>query len=283
MTIFLRIAIFLFITTGNSDAVAGLPVKVMTYNIRLDFEGDSLDNWHHRKADLVSFILAESPDFVGVQEALYHQMQFLDEHLGNYQYIGTGRDDGATEGEFSAIFYKTDTWTALESSTFWLSKTPAVPSKGWDAALPRICTYGIFRNQNGQSIAVFNTHFDHVGEKARKKSVKVIKSFLKPVAKNNPVILTGDFNFEPSSPAYAKLTAFMTDSRSVALKMDEASTGTFNGFKPEGPFERRIDYIFVNNKNLTVKKYQVKTPLTQSGRQLSDHFPLIVEMEIEPK
>jgi endonuclease/exonuclease/phosphatase family metal-dependent hydrolase len=278
---FLQLLIFLFGIAGNPEIMASLPLKVMTYNIRLDFEGDSLDNWQHRKSDMISFIQAQNPDFVGVQEALFHQMQFLDEQLKNYKYIGVGRTDGATDGEFSAIFYKTDSWTVIEDSTFWLSKTPAVPSKGGDAGFPRICTFGKFEHKSGAVISLFNTHFDHVGKKARKKSVKIIKSRLAPVAKNHPVLLIGDFNVVPSSTVYAKLTAFMKDSRAGVLEVHEASVGTFNGFKSEGPFENRIDYIFVKNENITVKKYQVEMPLTQSGRQLSDHFPVIVEIEIE--
>ena len=52
----------------------------------------------------------------------------------------------------------------LEQGTFWLSPASAVPSKGWDAALPRICTWGQFRDKGtGFVFYFFNTHFDHMG------------------------------------------------------------------------------------------------------------------------
>jgi endonuclease/exonuclease/phosphatase family metal-dependent hydrolase len=44
--------------------------------------------------------------------------------------------------------------------------------------------------------------------------------------------------------------------------------------------EKRIDYIFVEAAEISVLKYLVEKPLTKSGRQLSDHFPVLVELEI---
>ncbi|OAV64567.1 hypothetical protein Barb4_03996 [Bacteroidales bacterium Barb4] len=34
--------------------------------------------------------------------------------------------------------------TLLRSGHFWLSEVTDRPNKGWDAALPRICTWGEF-------------------------------------------------------------------------------------------------------------------------------------------
>jgi hypothetical protein len=51
------------------------------------------------------------------------------------------------KGEHSAIFYNSDKFKLLEENTFWLSETPEKPSKGWDAAYNRVCTYGLFQNK----------------------------------------------------------------------------------------------------------------------------------------
>ena len=272
---------FLFINFGILTSTAGQSVKVMTYNIRLDYEGDNEDNWHQRKRELADYILKEDPDFVGVQEALYHQVAFLEGALRNYKYIGVGRDDGKRAGEFMALFYKADQWTPTVDSTFWLSESPDVPSMGWDAGCFRVCTFGVFENEKGKSIAVFNTHFDHVGKLARQESVAVIKSHIEAFRKKYPTVLIGDFNVEPSDPVYLAITNFLKDSRTATSDRKESFEGTFNGFKITDDFERRIDYIFVDEKKIGVKKYTADIPLTKKGRQLSDHFPIIIELEIK--
>ena len=87
---------------------------------------------------------------------MYSQVLYLDSCLTNYTYVGVGREDGKTRGEYSAIFYDTTRFIVLESSTFWLSKTPGKVSVGWDAALERICTYALLQSrESGKKIWVF--------------------------------------------------------------------------------------------------------------------------------
>src|SRR3546814_15427461 len=78
------------------------------------------------------------------------QLQDLDGFLENYDRIGVGRKDGEKGGEYSAIFYKKDRFRLLDHDTFWLSETPEVPSKGWDAALNSICTWGKLRDKESR-------------------------------------------------------------------------------------------------------------------------------------
>lgn len=266
---------------GLANDSLTIPVKVISYNIRLDFVGDHLDNWHNRKQEVANFIKVNQPDFIGIQEALYHQVEFLDGALEEYEYLGVGRDDGKIAGEFMAIFYKADTWKVGEENTFWLSATPSIPTKGWDAACFRVCTFAEFKNKTGESIALYNTHFDHLGKTAKTKSVEVIKSFLSDTEHNYPSILLGDFNVKPEDSVFLALNTFLTDSRSLARQIQEESIGTFNAFKTTGPFTRRIDYIFVDQEYIQVKKYKVPIIYTETGRQLSDHFPVIAELEIK--
>ena len=56
-----------------------------------------------------------------------------------------------------------------------MSPTPDKISVGWDASMERICTYGLFENiKSKEKILVFNTHFDHIGNLARKESASLI-------------------------------------------------------------------------------------------------------------
>ena len=136
-------------------------IKVISYNIRYNNPNDGKDIWENRKSTIVEFISTESPDFIGMQEVTNSQLLYLNSNLVDLHYIGVGRDDGKTKGEYSPIFYNKSNYELISSDTFWLSETPKRISVGWDASMERICTYGLFKqNISGRKVWVFNTHFD---------------------------------------------------------------------------------------------------------------------------
>lgn len=270
--------ILIFFVTGCAQS----PLKLMTYNIRLDHDGDNEDNWHKRKKDFVSFIQSEKPDFLGVQEAFIHQSEYIYGALSDYDYIGVGRDDGKQKGEIMGLYFLKDKWELMEDSTIWLSDTPHIPSKGWEANYYRTCTYGLFKNKSGETIAVFNTHFDHEAELARKNSATLIKSFVQNKIKDKYYVLMGDFNATPDTDIYKSLTDFFNDTYHQSSVKKVAYKGSFNGFKLHSGFERRIDYIFTSDA-YSVLSYEMPAPLTKENRHLSDHFPIIVTIKKSDK
>ena len=150
----------------------------MTYNIRLDTEADGINMWDNRKEGIVSLIKEERVDILGIQEGLPSQIEYLSKHLDGYSMIGEGRD-GGNNGEYSAIYYN-NKMKLIETETFWLSETPEIPSIGWDAAIKRITTLGLFKMINSdKELLVYNSHFDHIGKIAREKSVGVILNHIK--------------------------------------------------------------------------------------------------------
>jgi endonuclease/exonuclease/phosphatase family metal-dependent hydrolase len=252
----------------------------MTYNIRLDVAVDKDDDWTHRKDFFSSQIRFYEPDIWGVQEATPSQMVDLERLLPEYSHIGIGRD-GVGKGEASAIFYKKDRFKVTNETTFWLSETPDKPSKSWDAAYPRICTFGLFKDsKTKKTFWVFNTHLDHIGEVARNKGIEMILAKMKEVnTKNYPVIFTGDFNSEPETERIVNLRKVMTDSRLATEQKPFGPSGSFNGFKFNEPVTRLIDYIFVDNsKRIRIKKYAVLSD-SINLHYPSDHLPIYVEME----
>lgn len=270
----LSLIMLTFATTNAQD------ITVMSYNIRLDVASDGENRWDNRKEMLSSQVLQKNPDFMGVQEALPQQVDYLNENLKNYKYIGVGRDDGKREGEFSAIFYNTSKYKVIEQSTFWLSSTPDKVSMGWDAACKRVCTYGLFENlKTKQKIWVFNTHFDHIGNTARQNSAKLILDKIKAVNTNNfPFVLTGDFNLEPDSEPIKLITTQLNDSRIVAEETS-GSVATFNAFNMKEKPKVRIDYVFIP-KTITVNKYETLVDV-KYHRYPSDHFPVYVELKVK--
>ena len=256
-----RIFLFIALLGGSLGLSAQEPVTIMSFNIRMDTKSDSANAWPFRKDMAASQILFHEADIVGVQEALHHQMTDLSERLKKYKYIGGGRDDGKERGEYSAIFYNEERLEMIVSETFWLSPTPAVPgSKGWDAAITRVVTWGRFKDKrNGKEFFVFNTHFDHIGKEARKQSARLILQKIKDLAGNRPVILTGDFNANPNDEPIQVITdkenpMHLVDAKSISATPHYGPTGTFSGFGPRERTDQPIDYIFVRN-GVTVLKH----------------------------
>ncbi|RUA19090.1 MAG: endonuclease/exonuclease/phosphatase [Flavobacteriia bacterium] len=270
------IALFVIGTFFN---VQSQTIDVISYNIRYDNPDDKPNNWDNRKEFLISQLNFHAPDVFGTQEGLVHQLKDIDNGLGNYTYFGVGRDHGDDRGEFTAIFYNKEKLNLLEQSTFWLSETPTTPSKGWDAALPRICTYGLFENrEGGNKFMVFNTHFDHVGVKAREESSKLILKKIKELNPDNlPVVVTGDFNLESDSPGVQVILTEMADAHLAAGENAFGPNGTFNGFEFNKPVERRIDYIFVSDEFEVLKSAILSD--SKDCRYPSDHLPVLARLQ----
>ena len=262
----------------------GQQINLMTYNIRYDNPKDGENSWSNRKEVLLSQIQFYQPDVMGTQEGLEHQIQYLDENLKSYKYVGVARADVKEngKGEFSAVFYNVNKFKDLKSGTFWLSDTPDKPSRGWDASLNRICTYILLQDRNsGKKFWVFNTHFDHKGVEARQKSAKLIIAKIKEINKENlPVFLMGDFNLTPDQSPIKYIAKILNDSKIVSQQMPFGPDETFNGFKVCEDRNRRIDYIFVSLKKITVKKHGVLANVKKS-KFPSDHYPVFISAEIK--
>lgn len=253
--------------------------SVMTFNIRYDNPNDKENSWQNRKNELIALIEYYHPDFLGVQEALYNQVQFIQNNCSNYNYIGIGRD-GADKGEYSAIYYDTTKYVLIKEKTFWLSNSPDSVSKAWDAALNRICTYGKFMNKKSkQVIYLMNTHFDHKGINARINSAKLIADTILNFAEDEKIVLMGDFNALPQSKPINILNNVLKNAFLIAQKKPYGPIGTFNGFDNIHQVENQIDYIFV--KNLMITKYRHIDDKRKNNLCVSDHFPVFAEIQSE--
>ncbi|MDT0678289.1 endonuclease/exonuclease/phosphatase family protein [Autumnicola musiva] len=256
-------------------------MKLMTYNIKYANENDGENSWSKRKAALTGLLRFYNPDILGLQEAMLGQLEYFQSNLNEYNYIGVGRKNGKTEGEFSPILYKSAKFEVLERGTFWLSETPEKPSTGWDAAYPRICTCAFFQNKKtGEKFWYFNTHFDHRGEEARKKSAELIYRKIEELNKDKfPVILSGDFNLEPHTDGIKYLGEKFLDSREISENGCFGPEKTFNAYEFHEEPINRIDYVFISREGVAVKKYGVLNN-SYDQKYPSDHFPVLVELQL---
>ncbi|MDA0314319.1 MAG: endonuclease/exonuclease/phosphatase family protein [Bacteroidetes bacterium] len=270
---------FLLLLVLFAPPISAQTHRVATFNIRWDNPNDVGNLWKDRAPQVIQLIQFHQIGIVGTQEVLTHQLRQLNEELG-FASIGVGRDDGATKGEFSPIHYDPARYKLEDSGTFWLSPSPEVPSKGWDAALNRICTWGKFTSLEGSRFYVFNVHYDHIGQQARKESSKLVLSKIKEINQEGlPVIWMGDFNVEPENPAYQVILnqEAWKDARLIAKLPSYGPKGTFSGFDWDRMPAGIIDHIFVQGK-LEVLRHGILTD-NYGKKYPSDHFPVLVELK----
>ena len=275
--------LFIAISFIVSISVHSQELNVMTFNIRLNIKSDSLNAWPYRKDNAASQIKFHKTHVLGVQEALHDQMMDLSQSLSQYKYVGVGRDDGKTKGEYSAIFYDSTRLRLLGSSTFWLSLTPEIAgSKSWDAAITRIVTWAKFKDATSKKIFfVFNTHFDHIGKEARRESAKLIRQRVKEIAGSSPVIIMGDYNSKPSDDPIKILTDStdkdrFIDTKAISLTPHYGPQGTFNAFTSKETDNEPIDFIFLKGKWKVLQHATLSQ--TWGGRFSSDHFPVFTKL-----
>tara|TARA_X000001036_G_scaffold222805_1_gene208539 strand:- start:193 stop:1041 length:849 start_codon:yes stop_codon:yes gene_type:complete len=268
---------FLFIYNLKGENVIH---SIVTYNIKYDDRSGQQNSWIMRKEGMIELINSISPDILGIQEGLLHQVDYLDTNLDNFRYVGVGRDDGYKKGEFCAIFFNKNKYRLINSSTFWLSENPNKVSKGWDAALERICTYTQLETINGKNkIWIFNTHFDHVGKRAREQSAKLlIRKIRKINTDREPTLLMGDFNALADTKVIEILNREFKDAMEISAKGHKGPLGTFNNFSPKQEITKRIDYIFTYGMKILFHEHVNKK--LDNGNHISDHLPVVTKMKI---
>lgn len=255
-------------------------LRIMSYNIRYNNPGDGKRAWDYRKEEVASLIHFYSPDLVGLQEVLHGQLLYLEEQLSDYGRIGVGRDDGKQAGEYSPVFYRKDQLGLLDQGTFWLSGTPDQPSVGWDASMERIATWGQFRRkEQGDTVFVLNTHFDHRGEQARQQSARLIRQWISQHAADHPVMVTGDFNSSPTSVPYQILVGGggLQDAYTISQLPSVGPDLSFSGFVVTDSLPgERIDYVFVSPA-VQVKRHAIVASFN-NGYFPSDHLPVVADV-----
>jgi endonuclease/exonuclease/phosphatase family metal-dependent hydrolase len=282
---FLRIAILcmLFFTFTECSFGQNEKLKVISFNLRYNNANDGENSWPNRSERVKNFLWSESADIIGFQEVLHNEVLELDRALFNYNFsnrqyvrIGVGREDGETKGEYSPIYFNSNRFSLVQSKTVWLSETPTKPGKGWDAACERIATFALlFDLKTNDTLLVINSHWDHVGVRARQESAKLILKEIEAFTSIQNIIFMGDLNCTPSDAALKKLRVAFTD---AGMGTSE-KVGTFNNFeRAANPKAPRIDYVFYSLKNFGFSSYKVGNTDVMEPL-LSDHFPVVVEFE----
>jgi endonuclease/exonuclease/phosphatase family metal-dependent hydrolase len=263
-------------------------LRVMTFNIRYGTANDGVNRWDNRKEFLIATIKEFGPDLLGTQETLGFQRDYLAEKLPGYDVVGVGRDDGKEQGEMMALYFKRERFEKLAEGHFWLSESPEKPgSKSWDSSLPRMATWVKLRERGREDAApilFLNTHFDHRGPQARKKSAELIRKQIGVLGKGCSIVVTGDFNAGEASEPYQALFGQIDGQDSPLLDCYRArhaeraaNEGTGSGFKAVNTGGARIDWIAASRDWKVLEATIVRAE--RDGRTPSDHFPVTVILQ----
>ncbi|RAL14834.1 endonuclease/exonuclease/phosphatase family protein [Aspergillus homomorphus CBS 101889] len=295
---------------------AKLPLRILTHNIRYatssPFKGER--PWAERRQLLLNelqYNTRHQNAFICLQEVLHNQL--VDIHTGlnsshsdsasqTWEYIGVGRDDGFEAGEYSPIFYQPTVWELRDWETVWLSETPSVPSKSWDAASTRIVTVGVFTHRaSRRTVLALNTHLDDQGSRSRYEAAHIILGKVEEYRTRSApfggrsisgVFLAGDFNSQEDQEAYTVLTApespLADAAKLVAPTEHYGHYVTWTGFGYEGQPPTRIDYILLEStadkvcshgrQPWTVEGYAVLENRFEDGIFNSDHRAVVVDV-----
>ena len=260
--------------------VSAFEIDALSFNIRFDNPKDGENAWPNRKEMVGQWVKSESPDVIGLQEALRHQIDDIKKVATAYSEYGVGRDDGKSRGEHCTILYLKKRFSLDKSDcgTFWFSDTPEkIASKSWGNEIPRICTWGRFiEKKTDKGFYVYNVHYDHRSQPSRLgASELIIQRISKRKRSNDPIILMGDFNASENNPAikiFKDEPLNLVDTIRV-VKPDEKIGKTFHGFRGGSFSGGKIDHVFMLPKMGKVSSAEI-VRFNKDKRYLSDHYPV---------
>jgi len=255
--------------------VLGEPLKILSYNVKTG------KDYATRSEQVIGNIRAYNPDIIGVQEAHYGWIHEFSNAglLETYRFVGRPREGyenyNKTGNEYSAILYRNDMFTEIESGTYWLTETPEIPSKLEKANYPRVMSYVVLeRKSDGVRFLHVNTHIDNTGsnpyaDEVKKQQTLILLSLTYGLSEKYggiPISMTGDFNQLSSAQGYAYvLQSGFDDTHKTAEKVV-----TMSG--------KIIDYCFASKGDFLAVKSEFG--LNCIG---SDHKPLYTVLYLIPE
>ncbi|KAI0967676.1 endonuclease/exonuclease/phosphatase [Xylaria arbuscula] len=291
--------------------MAPFSLRVLTSNIRYAAPGDAYEKpWSVRGPLLIktvseltaTAIASNTIPVIGMQEVLHEQLVDILAGLNNsnnstdnshtdtsntdskgnkeWNYLGTGRDDGDKKGEYCPILYQPARAKLLSSTQNRRYVLVAVFEAAGDV-------------ESGTRFIFANTHLDNASSEARSEGVGIVLSVIRDVqtrfGPDLPVVLSGDFNSEPGQDAYEAVVkdGYLADSWALAGEGEGVRVGdyeTYTGFNP-GEIEKvkaRIDFLWLGPNaadTWIVGRYEVVDNVV-NGVFFSDHRPVFVDVAL---
>lgn len=270
----------------NNVNQASSNLRLISYNVWYGFT-----KVPERKQVWIDWMIEQDPDIVSLQEL----NGYTDEKLA---------EDARAYGHDYSVLLKEEGFPTGISSRYPIKEIQKV-TEGFHHGLMRVRIEDIY---------IYVIHLHPSNWEVRKAEINLILQNIKALPPDSKLILAGDFNtFSPLDSAYyahGRLVAFFNERDSLYQeknlnqgKLDysviqeildfglidleagkRASTFNFRGSFPtliekEGEHgdQRRLDYVFAS-KNLAVKVSSAEIPATDTTLILSDHLPVVVDL-----
>jgi endonuclease/exonuclease/phosphatase family metal-dependent hydrolase len=254
-------------------------IHAATFNIRVGRYASGSRRWDNRQAMVISLLAAEQYDIVGLQEALFFQLNEILDELPQYDAYAIGRNDEPDKGETCAILYKKNRFYRIDSGTFWFSNSSWEPGSKFAGTLsPRICSWVRLADmETAQCFYVYNVHLDNLSQRARTRSVEILRDAITLRKHNDPYLVMGDFNMTLDNPAMQILQEHKAGGRSPMLdtwatlypyRLDEGTYHKFHGLI----LGSKIDHILVNSQAQIIAAAINRREF--HGQYPSDHYPV---------
>ena len=260
--------------------VAG-ELKLVSSNVRCWSPYDTgKRSWFYRANLLIRNIEAiGNADVIGFQEVTRMHYKYLCDCLPDYDSVITYRDNSIL-AESCPVFYNTLKFGLIDKGSFWLSETPDVMSRGWDAAFNRVCSYVILREKaTGKELVVFNVHLDHKGAVARAESIKLILNKISAFG-GMPAVIMGDLNCSEKSDTYKTATALFDDAKYLA-PVSRGPGATYHNWGQAMDHEN-LDYFLISKTGITPLEYKIDSAaLGDPDAYPSDHFPISLRITLD--
>jgi endonuclease/exonuclease/phosphatase family metal-dependent hydrolase len=253
------------LTETEFAMTAGSNIRIVTYNVLTEKWGGTETS--ARSEVFGAFLDVYKPDVVGVQEVCEKWRKYLPDNLGDYELIGTVREDKGFS--YSAIVYNAAKYEVLAQGCETYSYHASAECRNM--------SWAVFSDkQTGVRFAFISTHWDFGNEDNKQKMRKIQAEEM--TAKINslkaeygcPVIITGDFNCNNNSDSYKY---FMSING-----MTNALTNSEYYYNSKGT--NSIDFVMITKEDGVFKGYR---KLLDNGLEtLSDHKANLADIDLIP-
>jgi endonuclease/exonuclease/phosphatase family metal-dependent hydrolase len=275
---------------SNKDSKADpRSLRVLSCNIRVDVPADGLsgDGWEHRKDFCAEVIRSRNADLIGLQETQPVHFEYLKQRFPEFETYALF-NPGRILNPSNAIFFLRERFELISAGGFWLSETPHVAgSKSWDSANSRFINWVELKDRRtARDFRFWNTHFDHIGHKARENAGAMVVQACQPLPKGFPQLLAGDLNAGLTHTAMRNLLDGGWVDTYAAIHGPEDPGFTAHGFKgvkaeprrADGSLKQKIDWVLVRGPVKPLAASIIRD--SRDGKYPSDHFFISADVEL---
>ena len=286
-----------------------ISLTVTTYNVlkpdasARHRENMSMDKSEVRQA-LASTIATTQSDIIGFGEldathlsngkySLQKICSAIRDYTWSLEWPNSISSNGSLSYSYSEGFaYNHKKLELLDKGYVWMSKTEDIfyenpkPAYGKVGSPARTCIWTKFKHKETEKIFwVFVTHLPTKDQGGQENMAKVVNRFAQQKAGNDPAILIGDMNANPSSEAYATLTSYWADGNN--RNWGTMSGSSANYYYPTSTYstgrpDRRIDHLMT--RGCTAANYRTTIMTFKVGNEdwcPSDHLPVTATVTIK--